>query len=391
MNNGVPSESLNILKNPKFFDILTIQELDKLIVDELPSRKVIFLSACGRLVKNCQTASFNLLVNDIAGTGKDYVVSKTLSLLPPLSYIRKTRISPTAFTYWHNKKFEPEWTWDGRVFYLEDISENVLNGDVFKVMCSSGSNATITIHQKAYDVEIEGKPVMIVTTANSTPNPELTRRFSILNLDGSQNQTRKILERHSEYREMGLSPKINAAFIQAQVFLDRVSIKIPFAKKLFQHFPTDNIIMRTLYPRFLDYIQASCAFHQYQRKQDKEGYYLAEGSDYDLARECFLTLCSNKFMIPLTIAQKSILKVFEDAGSHALFSATEVLPMLKGTLSSISNIQNNLRVLSRYGLLQEQVMKDSLNRDISKFGLPESYSPLDKISLPTFKELGIIP
>lgn len=181
---GSPTKELmKILKDPDIFNKITEIEFDKKIVGEVGSRKVIFLcSAGGRLIKNCQVASYNILVNDEAGTGKDYVTGKVLEILPKEVYVHKTRISPTVFTYWHNKEYEPLWTWDGKVFYPEDISEIVLNSDVFKVMCSSGSSATITIRQRAVDIEIEGKPVMITTTATATPNPELVRRFVILNL-----------------------------------------------------------------------------------------------------------------------------------------------------------------------------------------------------------------
>src|SRR3989338_2079953 len=84
----------NYLENPDLFEEITVTELDKKIVGEIEARKVIFLCAAGgRLVENAQIASFNLLVNDEAGTGKDYVTSKTLEILPKEVYIHKTRIS----------------------------------------------------------------------------------------------------------------------------------------------------------------------------------------------------------------------------------------------------------------------------------------------------------
>ena len=72
---------LEILQDPDVFERIC-SEFGKQIVGEEESCKVIFHSACGRLVENSQTASFNLLVNDDAGAGKDYVVSKVLSIIP---------------------------------------------------------------------------------------------------------------------------------------------------------------------------------------------------------------------------------------------------------------------------------------------------------------------
>jgi hypothetical protein len=381
-----PSKALEILKNPELFNFITESEFDKKIVGEIETRKVIFLCACGgRLVENCQIASYNLLINDEAGTGKDYVTGAVLEILPRECYIHKTRISPAVFTYWHNPKFEPDWSWDGKVFYPEDISENVLNSDVFKVMCSKGSSATIVIQQRAVEIDIKGKPVMITTTATATPNPELTRRFVILNLDGSEEQTKAIMKRHAKYKQEGLVPEYSQDITDALSFLERVKVKIPFADKITEFFPVKNVIMRTHFPRFMDFISASAGFHQFQRKKDKDDFVLAEGQDYNIARAGFLKLTSNKYMIPLTINQKRILSIFQEQ------------PYLEGSLSQLhaekmsflsdNALQTNLRNLVKYGILETTTRKDSLNRDLEVYRLSKTYNPNEKIELPTYEEL----
>lgn len=376
---------LEILKRSNLFYEITEQELNKKIVGEEASRKVIFLcSAGGRLVENSQIASYNILVNDDAGTGKDYVTGKVLELIPKEAYIHKTRISPTVFTYWHNAEKEPEWTWDGKVFYPEDISEVVLNSDVFKVMCSSGSTATIVIKQQAVDLEIRGKPVMITTTATATPNPELVRRFVILNLDSSEKQTEAIMKRHSKYAKEGIVPEYNPDYREAMRMLKRVKVSIPFADLIDESFPKKSVVMRTHYPRFLDYIKASTSFHQYQR-EEKEGFILANGDDYDLARECFLKLTSNKYMIPLTINQKKILSFFES--EPFLKASVTQLHNTKMNFMTLANLQNNLRNLAKYGILETSNEKDSYNRDLEVFSLTKGYNPNEKIDIPTYKEL----
>lgn len=379
----IPKKVLQVLKNPNLFKEITEVEFNKKIVGEIESRKVIFLCASGgRLVENCQIASYNLLVNDDSGIGKDYLVNAVLFILPKEFFIHKTRISPAVFTYWHNAKYEPEWTWNGKVFYPEDISENVLNSDVFKVMCSSGSSATIIIKQRAYEIDIEGKPVMITTTATATPNPELTRRFIILNLDSSENQTKAIMKRHSEFKKRGIVPEYNPIYTEAMKHLKRVKVKIPFADLIDVHFPSNNIIMRTNYPRFLDFISASCAFHQYQRKIDSEGFLLAEAQDYNLAKECFEKVTSNKFMIPLTINQKKILAVMQEGLKGSVTKLHNSMPFL-----SEKGLQTNLQNLARYGILETATEKDTWNRDITCYSVSSSYDSKNLFSLPTFEEI----
>ena len=374
-----------ILRDKELFRKITEDEFDKKIVGEIASRKVIFLCAAGgRLVKNCQTASYNILVNDETGSGKDYITSKVLEMIPKEVYIHKTRISPAVFTYWHNAEKEPDWTWDGKVFYPEDISEVVLNSDVFKVMSSTGSTATIVIKQEAVDLEIKGKPVMITTTATATPSPELIRRFVILNLDSSEKQTEKIMKRHSRFAKDGIIPEYDLSFRDAQGVLRRVMVSIPFADKIDIYFPKKSVIMRTHYPRFLDYIKASAAIHQYQR-EEIDGFIIAKGQDYDIARECFLKLASNRYMISLTIHQKKILEVFEKN------------PSLKGNIAELHAnhlsflsepaLKTNLGILVRYGILQTFSEPDSFNRAREVYCMDGSYKPNEKIELPTYDEI----
>lgn len=392
----ITSEDKIILNNPSLFEDIVINELDKQIVGEIATRKAIFLCAQGRLVENCQVASYNLLVNGSAGVGKDYIVSKTLDILPREYYVKKTRISPTVFTYWHNAKFEPDWTWDGKVFYTEDIGEGVLNSEVFKVMASSGSQATIVYKQRAIDIDIKGKPVIITTTATATPNPELTRRFEFCTCDEGIDQTREIMRRHSIYAKKGISTKYDMSYQKAMSFLKRIKVRIPFAESIDKFFPDKNIMMRTKYPRFLDFIKASCAFYQFQRKQDEEGYFIAEGQDYNLAREVIKKLSTNKYMIPLTINQQRIMKFFETETksyiekSRGIFDAhaQDILTKMQNIMA-LKNFVINLNLLASYGLLKSEI-KEIGYKQLEFYKLSEHLiMGGEEFDIPKFEDLSL--
>lgn len=383
------------LMRKDLFNFITEKELDKKIVREYGTRKSIFLCAAGgRLVENCQIASYNLLINDEAGTGKDYITGKTLEILPKDIYIKKTRISPTVFTYWHNSNYEPEWTWDGKVFYTEDISEGVLNSEVFKVMCSSGSEATVVIRQRAIDIDIIGKPVMITTTATATPSPELTRRFEIVNLNESLNQTKEIMKRHCEYAIKGITPEYDPKITEALSLLKRVKIKIPYALKLHSLFPANSLMMRTKFPRFLDFIKASAAFHQFQRKVDEEGYLLAEGQDYDIATEVMKKLTSNKYLISLTRNQRRIVEYLEkvvEIDSEYSESASKIREQMNNFMS-LPAMQTNLSIMSGYGILKVKLEEGVNNREVEKFTLNNNILEKDSLIFPSFEVLiGEVP
>lgn len=371
-----------ILSDPNLFTRITEKEMDKKIVGEFDSRKTIFLCCCGSLVKNARMTSFNLLVNSESGAGKDWVSSNAILIMPKGSWIKRTRISPNLFNYWHNAKYEPDWSWDGKVLYLEDVSNNILNHEVFKTMCSSGSKATILINQTPVDLEIKGKPVVIITSASATPENELLRRFTILNLDETVDQTKEINKRQAEFAEKGFLNVYDVNLIGALSKLERVEVKIPFAKKLTELLPTDHIIMRTAFDRFLDYIKASAALHQFQRKFDAQDYVLAEGQDYDIARIALLKTTSNKRMIPLTKNQKRILEIFEQKLEKRSYSFGELEPYI--TFLSDRQLRRECDKLANYDFLQ----KDREEREESR-RMVTVYSYLNKmmVDIPTWDML----
>lgn len=287
-------EDFKFLKNPKILDVIN-KEFDKKIVGEKETRKAIFVCACGAFVKNLNS-TFNVLINGESSTGKSWVTKNTLDIFPEKVFSKqtyRTRISPNAFTYWHNSNSEPNWTWDGKVLYLEDIGNNILNCDVFKVMVSEGSTATIVGRKKGkgyelpttYDIEITGKPITFVTTATSTPIEEIKNRFFLIDLDESKEQTEKIMEMQTIWAKKGEIDKYNQNIKNALSQLERVEIILPdWINNIKNFMPRKELLRwRREFPRFLEIIKCSTALHQYQRKEEN-GKIIAEKQDYDIAK-----------------------------------------------------------------------------------------------------------
>jgi hypothetical protein len=385
----IPANYLAILKNPNLFHGITVTELDKKIVGEVEARQTIYLNGQGRLVKNAKPASFNMMISDVSGVGKDYVIEKTLEIIPKEQWIKKTRISENVLSYWHNAKFEPNWSWDGKIFYIEDISQKTLNCDVFKVFSSSGSSATVLINQVAVEIEINGKPVQLITTAKAVPNEENLRRFPILYLDSGINQTKAVIKMRAEFAEKGVMPEYDDEVIEAQKYLKRVKVRVPFASIIAEYFcqkPELDIIMRTHFDRFLDYIKASCAFHQYQRKTDKEGYLLAEPLDYDIARIAILKTTSNPYMIPLTKDQKRILEIIANLPQTDLMQDGYSVGELEEYVNFMSDkwLRTQLDFLAEHNFLKKGSRKlDSSDRTVITYSLVL----LSEITVPTWQEL----
>jgi len=383
-----------LLDDPKLFDRITIEELEKTVAGEEKARRAIFLSLCSIWVEG---APIHTLVNSESSAGKSYICSRIRDLFPTERYSWRTRISPTTLTYWHNSKFEPEWTWDGKFFYLEDVSENVMNSDVFKVMCSEGSVATVVYKQRAIDVIINGKPAMLLTTASSLPNNEILNRFNVVSLDESEEQTNRVKVRHA--KNAVFSEKTDHDGVRAMLgLLNRVNVCIPYAEKILGYFPSE-VRARRDYPRFLSLVRSSAALHQVQRKKEETGFVVAEAQDYEIAREA-IQYITTSIPIGLTRRQAMAFQIAKDFYDlRKLESVDKKDEELEGTTFSFSareiwahkpivNEQSWLKLLDT--LAQRGHLEVQLADSERKGGRPKSvYSPLDThtLKLPTFEDL----
>jgi len=358
------------------------------------------LSCFGALVKNNNVSSYNLLINSESGAGKDFVTSKITEILPIERIIKRTRISPKVWTYWNRTRMRDDsFTWDGLIFYGEDLSNSVFNDECFKTMSSSGTHATVVINQAAIDIEIRGKPVMLITSASANLTAEMLRRFTILNLNETKEQTKLIMRKKADDATFGKTNKYNETIKNAICQLKRVSVVIKFASLFVDKFPEDSLIMRTHFDRFMDYIRSSAALYQYQRKKDSKGRVISTGEDYDNARDVLIKTTSNQYMIPLTKDQKKILKAIGSLNIQRTSNQRDMNPDkdIDGfyTIHEISDkisfldyktLRNRLDDLTTAKCL----IKDSIKLDF-KPATSYKLQPIEKITIPTWYELNNSP
>jgi hypothetical protein len=289
MQESKNKELEDILLDDMLFYNITDGELPKYIVREELTRKAIFLSLCSIWVKGIP---INTLVNSESSAGKSYICKRIYDFFPEEMKDYQTKISKEAFAYWHDTKHEPDWSWDGKICYLEDIRKDVLESETFKIMCSEGMRSIVVRNQTAVQINIVGKPCMLTTTAHGYFPTELTNRFNSINLDESREQTRAILDAQAFKAMTGNTNEYDENLQKALLYLKRVKVKIPFAPKITRHFKEDFIRVRRDFERFMALIKASCALNQYQRLSNLnevtgEPIYLAEEKDYNIVRELF--------------------------------------------------------------------------------------------------------
>lgn len=372
----------SILKNPELWGVIN-NEFDKKIEGEHEARKAIFFTFMMRRVKNRNKSTDNLMVNDEGGTGKDYIVSAIFEILPEDEKDKRVRITPKVLAYLNDVKNNPS-GWIGKCLYLEDVPNNVLNDDAFKVMSSASpigiTQTSVIVNNKLININIMGKPSIVITIATASPKQELLRRYPIVNLTGSVEQTKAVLKKQAEFAMTGQSSDYDSTIKDALSRIPIIKVRVPFADKIAKIFPFGNVIIRTHFPRFLDYIKASCALHQYNREEDIDGYYIAIEQDYEIARDIMAVTTSNQLMIPLTKKQKQILEKFGEMERRE-FTIDE----LKIDMQQIygeTYLRKQLEKLSELGFL----LKGQIETE-TKPKLCYKLLEVSKLELPSYEEL----
>jgi len=381
-NNKIPEEVAGFFKEKNLLSLF-VKELDKRIAGEDFLKKALTLQILGgRLVENGNPTSFNALIQSASGSGKDWIAKNIIELLPNSYVEHKTRISEKALNYWHPAEKEPRFSWDGMVIYLEDVSDRILNSEVLKTMTSGGSSVSIVIDGELQEMKINGNPCFILTGAYVEPNSEICRRIQIYNATESESQTQKVLEKQSEIAKNGL-PKYDNNLRWFNYCLRRVNAKVLFASEIALSFPS-QLLARTTYGQFIDFIRCSVALNQYCRDKDSEGQVIATSEDYEIAKEIFLGLyAESQGLHRLTSSQKFLLSYFEECKDREL-TASEIFSEIGNKLyTQINNLIKALNSLCQKGFLKIGT-KEVHNRVADSYSLAE---PKSKFKLPSYNEL----
>ncbi|MEM3154800.1 MAG: hypothetical protein QW165_04540 [Candidatus Woesearchaeota archaeon] len=311
MDDSTLHAAVGILHNPDFLNII-IDELGKKIAGEHYARTAIFLCACNIWVENSLQKT-HVIVNSSSSAGKDHVTKAVFDLFPEGIKDYRSKITSETFSYWRTdkKSREENFTWDGRLLYLEDCSQTLLDSPTFRVMLSGGSKATVVRDQRAIDLHIPGRPTVMITTATTMPSNELLNRFVPVSLEETQCQTINVFRKEIELA-MCVKAEYNPNVKAALLLLRKCRVKIPFAEHFLGLFPDKPVSMRREFARFLSFIQNSAALYQFQRVKDADGYVLADWQDYDNAVYGFAGIDRNP--VKLTKSQQRVLDCFSGDG-----------------------------------------------------------------------------
>lgn len=368
-----------LLEGGLLWDKIVIEELDKKHIGDIPSKEVVFLCAVGRLVKNKKPFSFNALVLSPSSAGKDHLVGSVLKMFPEEDKEIYGRISAKALNYLHTIDEEPDYNYNGKIIYLKEITEEILNNEVMLEFTAGEeeiSKVAITKQKGAGVIvkEIRGHPCVFTTTATTIPTDEIRNRFNIVSLDLSEEQIKRTFKQEEEPYDKEMIEFIS------KLKPRKVEIPKKIENFIIKNFPHNKQRYKRDFQRFLDFIKAYALFHGRSR---------AESTDYDRAKDIFMNAFSTCADIPLKDIDERIVKILERIEEP--LSAKAILDELGGIIT-IQSLYPRLRNLVMKEILEEQTDRTPVNDRgfggyvVQNYILSEEFKDKKAFILPNYNE-----
>ncbi|MDD5499323.1 MAG: hypothetical protein PHT91_00420 [Candidatus Nanoarchaeia archaeon] len=209
------------------------------------------------------------------------------------------------------------------------------------------------------------------------------RRFGIIQLNESKEQDDLIIDYQSEVAMNGTSLDYDKDLIQTLTQLKPLKVIIPYADKISNVFKNmkANIIVRTNYNRFIDFIKYSAILHQQQRTYEGDNTIQASSEDYDKAVDWYDYMFRNQHLIPITTDQQRLIEIVKTLGEA---SFKDILS--EATFAGRTWIFTNLNLLVEKGFLNKERIKDESGYSDKKI---DTYSVVNKkkLELPYYWDL----
>jgi DNA primase len=284
MSEAEREEGLAFLRRPDLLDQVA-SDVDALgYVGEETNKRLLYLVAVSRKLDDPLSA----IVLSQSGAGKSGLTEVIERLCPPEDVVLLTRLTPQSLYY-----TEPGFL-DRKLVIVEerygsqeaDYSIRVLQSRK-KLIAAAPVKDPQTGNMRTRVFMVEARAAFIEATTASSVNHENATRCFELQMDETEEQTRRIHERQRLLRTgRGLDMRREAEAItrrhwNAQRLLESLPVVIPFADKL--SFPSSWMRTRRDHARFLNLIEVSAFLHQHQRERTREGAIVASLADYEAA------------------------------------------------------------------------------------------------------------
>lgn len=262
-----------------------------------------------------------------SSAGKSYIASTILKLMPEEDVVEFTRITPSALFY----RGENSMRW--KILFIREAPGGEEAEHSLRTFMSEGDLILSTVQKdestgknRTEDVRVRGPICFYTTTTQIEVNDENETRLFTVTADATQEMTRKVNETTAYKAQFGSidpSPEELKKWRDFQRMLKRgQEVVVPYASKLLDGFPTENIRSRRDFARLIELIKACAFVHQFHRTKDQaigssgvpKDIIIASVADYEIV----------KLLVQESIMRTSHgIKPGQEAFLHAIDEITE--------------------------------------------------------------------
>jgi hypothetical protein len=249
----------------------------------------LYLTGTSRL----STRPNAVIVQGHTSSGKTHAAETTAKLFPPEDVILVSQMTPQALFHMVPHSLEHRFIVAGERSRLEDdgraeatraLREMLSSGKLRKLIPEKDEHGQIVTKL----IEQDGPVAYVETTTLNTIFDEDANRCILLTTDEGQEQTRRIMVSHAEFRS-GQSPDTQPIIdrhhaAQRILTLDAVPVVTPYARKLAELFPAERPEARRAFGHTLSLIESSALLYMRQRDRDADRRIVATQDDYAVAR-----------------------------------------------------------------------------------------------------------
>jgi hypothetical protein len=277
-------------------DVLALfaKDCSQIIAGEEPVLKIQYLACTTRLFDK----AMHLAIKGASSLGKSETRKTVLSYMPPEAVINFTTVSEKALLYYEDD-FPHKILSMGEAHGRE---ESDLQNYLLRELMSEGK-LIYPVSQKVggrivtVTIKKNGPVCFLVTTTRSQLNPENETRMLSLELDDSEQQTRRVVEKVAALEGLNLKPKTDFKpwrDYQRWLAAGEVRVKVPYALTL------ARLIRHTKAPRLrrdigqlLRAVKAHALLHRAHRRCNDAGEIIATIRDYAVIRQLMADLLAS--------------------------------------------------------------------------------------------------
>lgn len=353
-----------------------------------------------------------------SSSGKSWLVNRVLDLFRPIGVVIEfSRITPAYLENMASKNRAPKplpeknesdsdyldrvekWknqarTIDlkGKILFIDEL-RGIQNAQAPKLIISEGRLrlGTVDVNRQSVELEVTGTPTIVTTTTQAAlEDPEFENRVLSIEVDESEDQTKRIIERHAERfadpAEDLSEYQREKAIVEFFNNLRPYKVANPFSTLIGKDYPTKNVEARRDFPKLFGLANSLTWLNQKKRRKAKKGlelFLVTDLADIEKIREIGLSSLRES-LAGYSEKEDALLEVFKnevDPSDGTLEESNASYRWL-----TVSQAANKLRSKVRRGeewtrkhiakLVEEEFLEEHPDNIKGKKGLRYRYAEL---------------